>query len=70
MWLSLGQTKKKLSPTWRHEDKESNPAWRQKDTGQDTTWRQSKMVQKMSPHRRDKEKVKEIHNLYVDIVRG
>ena len=41
MWLSLGQTKNKYSPTWRHEDKESNPEWRQKETGQDTAWRQT-----------------------------
>ena len=42
MWLRLGQTKKKLSPTWRQEEKESNTAWRQKETVQDTTWRQRK----------------------------
>ena len=44
MWLRLGQTKKKLSSKWRHEEKESNPAWRQKEIGQDTTWRQRKTV--------------------------
>ena len=45
MWLSLDQTKKKSSSTWRQEEKELNPAWRQKETGQDTTWRQKKTVQ-------------------------
>ena len=44
MWLRLGKTKNKLSPTWRQEEKESNPSWIQKDTGQDKTWRQRKMV--------------------------
>ena len=46
MWLRLGKTKKKSSPTWIQEEKELNPAWRQKETGQDTTWRQKKTVQK------------------------
>ena len=40
MWLMLGQIKKKLSPTWRQQEKESNPARRQKDTGQNTGPRQ------------------------------
>ena len=38
----LGQTKNKLRPTWRKEEKELNPAWRQKETGKDTAWRQNK----------------------------
>ena len=46
IWLSLGQIKKKLSPTWTQEEKESNPAWRKKETGQDTTRIQRKMIQK------------------------
>ena len=53
MWLLLGQTKKKLIPIWRQEEKESNLDWRQKDTGQNTTWRERKIVQKMSPQRGD-----------------
>ena len=39
MWLRLGQTNNKLSPTWRQEEKYTNAAWRQNDTGQDTAWR-------------------------------
>ena len=58
MWLSLGQTKNKSSPTWRQEEKESNTACMQKEKGQDITWRQRKMVQKMSPQRVDEGKRK------------
>ena len=46
MSLSLDQTKNKLIPTWRQEEKESNPEWIQKETVQDTTWRQKKMIRK------------------------
>ena len=53
MSLSLDQTKNKLIPTWRQEEKESNPEWIQKETVQDTTWIQRKMVRKMSPQRGD-----------------
>ena len=56
MWLSLGQTKNKLIPTWRQEEKESNSEWIQKETGQDTTWRQRKMVLRLSPQRGDEGK--------------
>ena len=44
MWLRLGQTNNKLSPTWRQEEKEYHLAWQQKEKGQDTTWRQRNMV--------------------------
>ena len=46
MWLRLGNTNNKQSPTWIQEEKEQNTAWIQKKTRQDTTWIQREMVRK------------------------
>ena len=48
MWLRLGQTKNKSSPTWRQEENELNPAWRQNETGQGIKWRQTKKERNFS----------------------
>ena len=66
MWLRLGKTKNKSSPTWRHEEKESNPSWIQKDTGQDKRGDKGKWYEKMSPQRGDKRKRK----INAQVVRG
>ena len=57
MWLRLGRTKNKSSPTWRQEENELKSVWVRNDTGQGITWRQKKRKE-ISPQRVDKEKRK------------
>ena len=69
MWLRLGQTKKKLRPTWRQEETESNPAWRQKAMGQDTTQRKENR-EKYLHSVETQENEKKMHKAYTYIVCG